>query len=92
MRSPFRRSVFEEVSEGLELREGGIYRLADWQDVVASKGRDGSFCLFTPEHWRARGPLDYRVTPDGRLVYRGGVTTWHVGELADTGRTAEKIH
>ena len=76
----------------MDLRERGIYRLADWQEVVASKGRDGSFCLFTPEHWRARGPLDYRVTADGLLVYRGGVTEWRVAALKDTGRTAEKIH
>lgn len=72
----------------MDLRERGIYRLADWQDVVASKGRDGMFCLFTPEHWRASGPLDYRVTPGGRLVYHGAVTDWDVEALADTGRTA----
>lgn len=72
----------------MELRERGIYRLADWQEVVAARGRDGSFCLFTTEHWGARGPFDYRVTPGGRLVYHGAVTQWRVEELADTGRTA----
>ncbi|HEX8723347.1 MAG TPA: hypothetical protein VF736_22205 [Pyrinomonadaceae bacterium] len=72
----------------MELRERGIYRLADWQDVVAARGRDGLFCLFTPEHWRARGPLDYRVSPDGRLVYHGAVTQWRVEALSDTGLTA----
>jgi len=72
----------------LELRERGIYKLADWQEVVAARGRDGTFCLFTPEHWRAHGPLDYRVASSGRLVYRGAVTDWRVEELSDTGRTA----
>jgi hypothetical protein len=72
----------------LNLRERGIYRLADWQEVVAARGRDGTFCLFTPEHWKARGPLDYRVSADGRLVYHGGITQWRVEALADTGRTA----
>ncbi len=76
----------------MELRERGIYKLAGRQEVVAARGRDGSFCLFTPQHWRARGPLDYRVTSDGRLVYHGAVTEWRVAALADTGRTAPKIH
>ncbi len=78
----------------MELRERGIYRLADWLEVVAARGRDGLFCLFTPEHWRARGPLDYRVAPDGRLVYHGGVTQWRVEALRDTGCTAadRKVH
>ncbi len=78
----------------MELRERGVYKLAGWQDVVAAKGRDGMFYLFTPEHWRARGPLDYRVSPDGRLVYHGGVTQWRVEALRDTGRTAadSKVH
>jgi hypothetical protein len=75
----------------LELRDRGVYRLAGWQDVVAAKGRDGMFYLFTPEHWRASGPLDYRVTPGGRLVYRGAVTSWRVEQLADTGRTAARV-
>ena len=74
----------------MELRERGIYMLADWQEVVAARGRDGMFCLFTPEHWRARGPLDYRVTPEGRLVYHGAVTSWRVEQLSDTGQTAAR--
>ncbi len=72
----------------MDLRERGIYSLAGWQEVVAAKGRDGMFCLFTPEHWRAGGGLDYRVLPSGRLVYHGAITTWRVEELRDTGRTA----
>ncbi len=72
----------------MKLRERGIYKLACWQEVVAVKGRDGAFYLFTLEHWRARGPLDYRVTPNGHLAYRGALTTWHVEQLTDTGRTA----
>lgn len=73
----------------MELREGGVYELAGWQEVVAVKGRDGMFCLFTPEHWKAQGPLDYRVMPSGRLVYHGAITAWRVEELKDTGKTAD---
>lgn len=72
----------------LELRDRGVYRLAEWQELVAAKGLDGMFCLFTPEHWRAGGVLDYLVLPSGRLVYRGAMTRWSVKELSDTGRTA----
>ncbi len=72
----------------MELRERGIYRLAGWREFVAARGRDGSFCLFTPQSWEAGGVLDYRVMPSGRLVYRGAITSWSVGDLADTGETA----
>lgn len=72
----------------MELRDGGVYKLADWQELVAVRGRDGMFWLLTPEHWRAGGALYYRVTPSGRLVYHGPVTQWSVKELADTGLTA----
>lgn len=72
----------------MELRDRGVYRLADWQELVAVKGRDGMFCLSTPEHWRAGGALDYLVMPSGRLAYHGAMTQWSVGQLTDTGRTA----
>jgi hypothetical protein len=72
----------------MELRDKGVYRLAGGQELVAAKGLDGMFCLFTPEGWRAGGALDYLVLPSGRLVYRGAMTSWSVGELDDTGRTA----
>lgn len=73
----------------MELRERGVYRLEGRGEFVAAKGGGGCFCLFTRQGWRGGGSLEYLVLPSGRLVYHGAVTSWGVGDLADTGKTAE---
>ena len=68
------------------LREGGIYTLSDLE-LIAKKGTDGLYFLFTWKNWHRLGPVDYRLS-HGRIFQRGQMTGWTGADLVDTGRTA----
>jgi len=72
-----------------ELRERGIYRLPDGEELVASIARGGGFALFNPRVWQRYGVPDYTVNAEGKLTRMGESTRWRVEDLDDTGRTAD---
>jgi hypothetical protein len=71
-----------------ELRERGIYRLPDGEELVASVGRGGGFVLYDERVWRRYGVPDYSVNAQGKLTRMGESTRWSLEDLSDTGRTA----
>jgi hypothetical protein len=73
----------------IKLRECGIYALPDKREfVVRGCGRDG-YTLYSNQAWKASGSSEYRLTAEGRLLSKGLPTRWRIGDLTDTGRTAE---
>ncbi len=72
-----------------ELRERGIYRLPDGEEVVASIGRGGGHALYHPQMWKRYGLPDFEVDSHGKLTRMGESTRWHIDDLEDTGRTAD---
>ncbi|MFL6212222.1 MAG: hypothetical protein ACJ74W_25495 [Pyrinomonadaceae bacterium] len=73
----------------MELRERGIYRLPEGEELVASITRGGSYALFNPQIWQRYGVPDYEVDAQGRLTRMGESTRLRVEDLQDTGRTAD---
>ena len=72
-----------------QLRERGIYRLPDGDELVASVARGGGFALYNPQVWKRYGVPDYEVDPRGRLTRMGESTRYTADDLEDTGRTAD---
>ncbi|HEX8180304.1 MAG TPA: hypothetical protein VF525_12230 [Pyrinomonadaceae bacterium] len=71
-----------------DLRERGIYRTPDGDELVASVTRGGAYALFNPKVWQRYGVPDYEVDAQGRLTRMGESTRLRVEDLQDTGRTA----
>ena len=71
-----------------ELRERGIYRMPDGEELVASMTRGGGYALFNPKVWQRYGVPDYEVDAQGRLTRMGESTRLRLEDLQDTGRTA----
>ena len=71
------------------LRERGIYRLPDGEELVASVARGSSYALYDPQVWKRYGLPDYLVDVSGRLTRLGQSTTLTAEDLIDTGRTAD---
>lgn len=71
-----------------ELRERGIYRLPDGEELVASVAR-GGYALYNPLVWKRYGLPDYLVDAKGRLTRMGQSTSLTTEELIDTGQTAD---
>jgi hypothetical protein len=71
-----------------ELRERGIYRLPEGEELVASMTRGGTFALFDQRVWARYGVPDYEVNAEGRLTRMGESTRYSITDLTDTGRTA----
>jgi hypothetical protein len=72
----------------MELRERGIYKLPDGDELVASIARGGSFVLYNPRIWERYGVPDFEVDAQGRLTQMGESTRYRIEDLQDTGRTA----
>ncbi|HEX8072289.1 MAG TPA: hypothetical protein VF546_20255 [Pyrinomonadaceae bacterium] len=71
------------------LRERGIYRLPEGEELVASVTRGGTFALYHPRVWARYGVPDYEVDAAGRLTRMGESTRYSISDLTDTGRTAD---
>lgn len=74
------------------LREGGVYRLPDGEELIATNDMRGGYLLYAPEVWAAfggRGPAEYdAVVSRGEIVTcTGRPTRWRVQDLSDTGQT-----
>lgn len=70
------------------LRERGIYRLPDGEELVASVARGGGYALYDQQVWKRYGLPDYAIDANGRLTRLGQSTTLTAEDLVDTGRTA----
>lgn len=71
-----------------ELRECGVYTLPDVGDLVVHAVFRGGYILFTPEAWEFNGLHKYESDADGPIRLNGRPTSWQIGHLTDTGRTA----
>ena len=71
-----------------ELRERGIYKLPDGDELVAGVAR-GGYALYNLQIWKRYGVPDYEVNSQGRLTRMGESTRYGVDDLQDTGRTAD---
>jgi hypothetical protein len=71
------------------LRERGVYALPDKREfVVCGCGPDG-YTFYSHKAGKAAGSSEYRLNTEGRLLSKGTPTRWRIGDLTDTGRTAE---
>ena len=72
------------------LRERGIYKLPDGEELVASSApRGGGYALYNQQVWKRYGVPDYQIDLQGRLTRSGESTRLRIDDLEDTGRTAE---
>lgn len=71
-----------------QLRERGIYALADGREFVAHAVFRGGYVFYTPEDWRVFGPHAYESTAAGHLRWNGQREHWRTEDLIDTSRTA----
>ena len=72
-----------------ELRERGIYRLPDGEELVASVARGSGYALYDPGVWKHYGLPDYLIDARGRMTRLGQSTVLTAEDLIDTGRTAD---
>lgn len=78
----------EDLTPGRRVRERGIYRLPDGQEVVATCCAGDEYCLYTVGAWRAFGMAEYLLSEESRIIRKGEPTGWQAQDLTDTGRTA----
>jgi hypothetical protein len=71
------------------LRAGGIYRLPDEREFVVGINDRNDYILFGVFTWKYGGAAQYLIRADGKVLSKGVPTRWGVGDLIDTGRTAE---
>src|ERR1041385_2894942 len=71
-----------------QLRERGIYSLADGREFVVHAVFRGGYVFYTPEDWQLFGPHAYESTADGHLRWSGQPDQWRTEDLIDTSRTA----
>lgn len=71
-----------------ELRECGIYTLPDGREFVAHAVFRGGYVLYVPGNWEFLGHHTYETNSGGQICSRGRLTSWRVGDLTDTSRTA----
>lgn len=71
-----------------QLRERGIYALADGREFVAHAVFRGGYVFYTPEDWQVFGPSAYESTAEGHLRWNGQREQWRTEDLIDTNRTA----
>ena len=72
-----------------ELRERGIYRLPDGEELVASVARGSGYALYDQQAWKRYGLPDYLIDTKGRMTRLGQSTSIAAEDLIDTGRTAD---
>ncbi len=71
-----------------ELRELGIYALADGREFVVHAVFRGGYVFYTPEDWNSFGGYSYESDTHGRLRWNGKQDQWCTRDLIDTSRTA----
>jgi hypothetical protein len=71
-----------------QLRERGIYALADGREFVVHAVFRGGYVFYTQEDWQLFGPHAYETTADGHLRWNGQREQWSTEDLIDTTRTA----
>ena len=71
-----------------ELRERGVYRLPDGQEVVVSACGGQEYCMFASATYDSFGLAEYLITDEGRILKGTEPTGWGVEDLSDTGGTA----
>ncbi len=69
-----------------QLRERGVYRLPDGQEVIALRGLRSGYFLYSPEALNHYNLPEYEMDSAGKLLRGGEATGWSVNDLADTGR------
>jgi hypothetical protein len=70
------------------LRERGVYRLPDGQEVVVSACGGQEYCAFASPTYDSFGLAEYLITAEGRILKGTEPTGWGAEDLSDTGRTA----
>ena len=70
------------------LRERGIYRLPDGQEVVVSACGGEEYCMFASATYDSFGLAEYLISSEGKILKGTEPTGWGVEDLSDTGRTA----
>jgi len=71
------------------LRERGIYSLADGREFVVHAVFRGGYVFYAPEDWDLFGPHAYESSADGWMRrWHGRPDQWRTEDLIDTGRTA----
>ena len=71
------------------LRERGIYSLADGREFVVHAVFRGGYVFYTPEDWDLFGAHAYESDPHGHLRWNGQPDEWRTEDLIDTNRTAQ---
>ena len=71
-----------------QLRERGIYSLAEGGEFVAHAMPRGAYVLYTPEAWEFFGLHFYESDGVGNIYLHGEPTHWQIKDLTDTQRTA----
>ena len=71
------------------MRDRGIYRLPDGQEVVVSACGGGEYCVYARRTWETFGLAEYLLTGRGQILKGGGPTPWTSDDLTDTHLTAE---
>ena len=63
------------------LRERGIYRLPDGEEVVVSECGKGEYCLFTMQAWEGFSLAEYFLNKEGHVLKQGTKTGWNIEAL-----------
>jgi hypothetical protein len=71
-----------------QLRERGIYTLAEGGEFVAHAVFRGGYVLYTPVAWEFFGIHAYESDGTGDIHLNGQSTCWQIKDLTDTTRTA----
>ena len=71
----------------VHLRERGVYRLPDGQEVIALRGLRSGHFLYSPEALADYKLPEYEMNSAGELLRDGEATGWGINDLADMGRS-----
>ena len=75
----------------MDLRERGIYRLPNGRELVVLGKNENDHVSFRLGGLESFELSQYEVNTDGRVMFQGKLTAWDVGDLKDTGRTADQF-
>ncbi len=82
--------------QGIELKQGAVYRLPNGTELVVGVGRGGRYFLYHPLVWKGRAwivnmPVEYEVDARGQIITgTGQPTSWHIQDLTDAHRMVER--
>ncbi len=71
----------------IQLRERGVYRLPDGQEVVALRGLQSGHFLYSSDALDHYKLPEYEVNKAGQLLRGGEATGWSIHDLVDMGRS-----